>query len=215
MPRTELCHFERSQEISYCFRVVDMHRTIFVLLSVGLIGSTSLATQRSPNVGYIAPALSTNVPMIGLAAYKGDISTLRRCIAAGINLESSGRDGRAPLLLAAAGGHIDAVKILLNAGANVNARDHGRATALHWAALKGETKIALLLLSHHAEVNIQDQFGETPLIWAALAGDKTIVKELLRLGANPNLKDVDGWTASWCAKKNKYRDIVSLLENAR
>jgi len=191
-----------------------MHRTIFVLLSAALIACPSLATEKNPYVRYIGPVLSPDVPAIGLAAYQGDISTLRRCIAAGLDIESAGNDGRHPLLLAAAGGHIDAVKILLKAGANINARDRGGVTALHWATHRGETKIALLLLKNHAAVNVQDQFGETPLIWAAMAGDKTVVEALLRLGANRNLKNVDGWTAERLAKRNKHADVVALLENA-
>jgi ankyrin repeat protein len=191
-----------------------MHRNIFVFLSAALMICSSVATEKNPLVRYIAPVLSPDVPMIGLAAYKGDISTLRRCIAAGINVESCGRDGRAPLLLASAGGQLEIAKILLKSGANVDARDHARKTALHWAAHRGETEIALLLLNHHAAVNVQDEFGETPLILAAMAGDRTVVKALLRAGANRKLTDVDGWNAIRMAKQNKYDDIAALLERA-
>jgi len=191
-----------------------MHRKIFTFLSAALMTCSSLATGKNPLVRYIAPVLSPDVPMIGLAAYEGDVLTLRRCIAARINVESSGRDGRAALLLASAGGQLEAVKILLKAGANVNARDHARETALHWAAHRGETEIALLLLKHHASVNAQDEFGETPLILAAMAGDKAVVKALLRAGANRKLTDVDGWNAIRMAKQNKYDDIAAILERA-
>ena len=189
-----------------------MHRRMCIVVIAGLIFDSGLvAAPKDSRARYLAPVLSPDVPHIGLAAYKGDLATLKRFIAAGANIESAGKDGRRPLLLASAGGHIEGVKILLKAGADINARDHARETALHWATHRRETEIALLLLSHHAAVNIQDQFGETPLIWAAMVGDKTVVEVLLRLGANRKLKDVDGWTASTIAKRNKYNDIAALL----
>ncbi len=191
-----------------------MRRAIVIAVLVVLISHYADAAGRNVVASYVAPALTSDTPVIGLAAYQGDISTLRRCITAGLGVESAGKQQRTPLLLASAGGHIDAVKILLKAGANINGRDRGGVTALHWATHRGETKIALLLLKNHAAVNVQDQFGEAPLIWAAMAGDKTVVEALLRLGANRNLKNVDGWTAERLAKRNKHADVVALLENA-
>ena len=162
-----------------------------------------------------APVLASDAPEIGLAAFKGDVGTLRRLISSGANIESTGKDKRTPLFLASAGGHMEAVSVLLAAGANINARDSGGSTALHWAAQRGDEKIALLLLSHRPDVNVQDEFGETPLIWAAMVGDKPIVEALLTAGANPNFVDVSGLTASAWAKKNKHLDIASLLHQNR
>jgi len=51
-----------------------------------------------------APVLASDVPEIGLAAFKGDVSTLRRLIASGANIEAVGKDKRTALLLASAGG---------------------------------------------------------------------------------------------------------------
>lgn len=163
----------------------------------------------------IAPVLAADVPEIGLAAYKGDITTLRRLVSSGTNIESAGKDNRTPLVLAAAGCHYDAVKILLQAGAKINARGIGRGTALHWAATKGDEKIARLLLSHHAEVNMQNEMGQTALICAAEVGSKHIVEALIAAGANRDLADEDGHTASWWAKRNKYEDVAVLLNRTR
>jgi len=194
-----------------------MRAVALLLLSVvAVFAGQRGPIEPDPYARYVAPVLASDVPLIGLAAFKGDVPTLHYLISSGANIESAGRDGRAPLLLASAGGHVEAVTILLEAGANINARDHSGGTALDWAAERGEEKVALLLLRHHPEVNVQDEFGFTPLILAAMTGDKKIVEALIRAGARRDFRDVvSGWTASDWAKRNKYLDVVSLLESAR
>jgi len=190
-------------------RLVALSMLSVVVVSAG----QPSPTEPNPYARGFAPVLAPDIPAIGIAAFKNDLPNLRYLISSGTNIESAGRDKRAPLLLASAGGHVEAVTILLRAGANINARDSSGSTALHWAAERGAEKVALLLLSHHAQVNIQDQFGGTPLIFAAMIGDKTVVKALIRAGARRDFIDVYGWTANEWARRNNYADVVSLLES--
>ncbi len=155
--------------------------------------------------------LPPDTPEIGLAAFKGDINTLRRLISSGVNIESTGRDRRTPLFLACARGHMDAASALLAARANVNTRDVTGATPLHWATQRGDANIVFLLLSHRPEVNVQDDFGVTPLMWAAITGGKSAVEALLAADAKRDLTDVDGLTASDWARKNGFTEIAVLL----
>lgn len=160
------------------------------------------------------PKLAADIPEIGIAAFKGDVSSLRRLISSGANLESSGEDKRRPLLLAVAGGQMEAVSILLKAGANVDASDRYGCTALHWAASKAQDKMALLLLSYHPELNLQNEAGESPLIVAAEIGSKTIARALINAGADRDLVDEDGRSAKAWAKINNHADIIALLERS-
>src|SRR5712692_985570 len=66
------------------------------------------ASAKNPYAAAAAPVLSSDVPEVGIAAFKGDIHTLRRLISSGTNIEAAGTDKRTPLLLAAAGGHPEA-----------------------------------------------------------------------------------------------------------
>ena len=102
-----------------------MCRAIVIVVVAALISHSADGAGQNAIASYVTPVLTSDTPTIGLAAYKGDISTLRRCIAAGVSVESAGEQRRTPLLLASAGGHIAAVKILLKAGAKIDARDHG------------------------------------------------------------------------------------------
>jgi ankyrin repeat protein len=192
-----------------------MQRAIFIGVATASVFCSMSLADRNPYAAFIQPVLCSDVPTIGVAAYRGDVPALRHLISSGANLESVGKDKRAPLLLASAGGHLEAVSALLKAGGKINARDSSGETALHWAAIRGEEKIALLLLRHHAEPNVQDEFGETPLIFAALAGSKTIVEALLASGAKRDSVDIDKLSASAYAKMNNFSDIALLLDKPR
>lgn len=185
------------------------------LLSVVVIFSVERGLAGGPEPKGGAPVIESDVPEIGLAAFKGDVPMLRRLISAGANIEASGRDKRTPLILRAAALRYDAVKLLIEADANVNARDIGRATALHWAAIKGDEKIVSILLRHHADLNAQDLIYETPLICAAQYGNKRIVEALLAAGADPSIRDEDGRSAKDWARINRYADIKALLARPR
>jgi ankyrin repeat protein len=169
------------------------------------------SVAKNPHVCEVAPLIGPYVPDLGKAAYKGDLTVVRRLISSGTRVDVAGQDGRTPLILAAAGGHLEILDALLAAGANINARDTTGATALHWAAMRGEDKVAFMLLSHRPNVNVQALSGDTPLMLAAIAGDEVIVRALLASGARADLKDADGFTATDFAKKNKYDTIVSIL----
>ena len=160
----------------------------------------------------VRPSLASDIPEIGLAAYRGDIGTLQRLISSGANIESAGQDKRTPLVLAAAGNNYEAAAVLLDAGANVDVQDVGGLTALNWAAIKTNEKLTRLLLNHHAGVDIQNAAGGTALISAAEGGSKGIVEDLLNAGADPNLTDLDGHSARDWAMINGYPDIATLLK---
>lgn len=171
--------------------------------------------RRNPYVANLQPVLHPDVPELGKAAFQGDLVTVRRLISSGVPVDIAGEDGRTPLILAAAGDHLEVVSALLAAGANINHQDTTGSTALHWAAERGEEKVALLLLSHQPKVNVQDRLGGTPLIGAAVAGDETIVRALIFSGASPAFRDALGHTAADYARKNKYDNIVSLLDHGK
>lgn len=66
---------------------------------------------------------------------------------------------------------------------------------------------------HADNVNMTDAFGWTPLMSAAYSGNLEIVEFLLKLGAESNIKDKSGFTATTLALKNKFINIVKLLES--
>ncbi|XP_051166038.1 G patch domain and ankyrin repeat-containing protein 1 homolog isoform X1 [Leptopilina boulardi] len=65
---------------------------------------------------------------------------------------------------------------------------------------------------HTNNINITDAYGWTPLMSAAYSGNLEIVQLFLKLGAKKNIKDKSGLTAAALAIKNKFTNIVKLLE---
>jgi hypothetical protein len=104
-------------------------------------------------------------------------------------------------------------QLLQNNSTLVNADLGAQFRPLHYAAEAGFVEIAKLLLDLGANVNAQNQQGQTPLYLAASEGHVALVRLLLERGANKSLRDrVFRSTPLEEAKKNRYNEIISLLE---
>ena len=89
-----------------------------------------------------APSIS-----IHEAAEKGDLETIKKHIAAGTNINSTGwRDGETPLHRAITRGQAEAAKLLIEKGCDINiGRTRDGDTPLDMAEGRGRTEIAKLL----------------------------------------------------------------------
>jgi ankyrin repeat protein len=115
------------------------------------------------------------------AAQDGDLSAVKRCVAAGVTIDATPDDGAnfgEPALIAAAwGSHDDVILFLLDHGASINRRDSCGNTALNAAAIRGHTSTAQLLLSRGADPNIR---GEGSPLGNADSRDNTQLAQLLK-----------------------------------
>ena len=96
------------------------------------------------------------------AAEKGDVSELKRLLAAGCDVAAPDYDGSCALHAAAYAGHEASLAVLLGHGASVNAVTNYRDTALHVAAREGRLEAAKLLVARGADVRAINRFGLTP-----------------------------------------------------
>jgi hypothetical protein len=69
-----------------------------------------------------------------------------------------------------------------------------------------------VLLDNGASIDARNRRGETALISTALNGQTFTVEVLLGRGADPTLTDHTGRTALDCARQNRHRAIVKMLE---
>ena len=149
------------------------------------------------------------------AADANDLSTLKKLIDKGVNVNLPNRDGSTPLMLAAGRGNAEAAQMLLRAGADVNARQPGAMnSAIQYAAELGNGATVRTLLSAGAYVNQVDGSGWTPLMIAMLYGRPDVVEALLEGGANVNARSTTGWTALKEARKRGYNEIAQRLVRA-
>jgi len=149
------------------------------------------------------------------AVINGENDTIKKLIAAGVNVNIKDFSGRTALHIAVQNSYIDAVKILLKAKAYVSERDSKGETAFHIAAQNGYIDILKALLKVSLATNIRDSNDMIPLHMAALNGHSDIVKILLKTKSGlvgVGIEDAMGRTAMSIAKDKDFKEIVTLLK---
>ena len=101
------------------------------------------------------------------AIAKGDIESLKRQLASGVDVNLKAARGWTPLHNSVDSDDKEIVELLIKNGADVNATHNGGGTPLHWAARKGHKEIVELLISNGANVNAQDEDEGTPLFYTS------------------------------------------------
>ncbi|MDR2113370.1 MAG: ankyrin repeat domain-containing protein, partial [Candidatus Accumulibacter sp.] len=100
---------------------------------------------------------------LGIAAFRGRASHVRRLVEAGAEVNLSGWP---PLVYAAYNGHAEIIDYLIGQGAEVDAKAENGSTALFFAARLGHIEAVKTLLKHRADPNIVNDRDETPVDWA-------------------------------------------------
>jgi uncharacterized protein len=80
------------------------------------------------------------------AAYYGDLSEVKRLLAAGAEVNAKDKNGITPLMAASLAGHREVVEFLLAKGAEVNAQDKSGKTALMFATRMNHPEVRELLI---------------------------------------------------------------------
>ncbi len=102
------------------------------------------------------------------AAAQPDNTIVKKLIAAGAEVEPTGRDteGATPLIIASFCGHDNNVRTLLENGADIHAQNKYGGTALLHAATRGNPTVIKTLLEKGADIKDTDKNGENALVHA-------------------------------------------------
>ena len=98
-------------------------------------------------------ALSATIGIAGVnedlinAAWRNDLSEVKRLLAAGAEVNAESKDGDTALIIASENGNIEMVKALIDKGANFNPQTIEGFTALIAASIKGYRQVVELLLT--------------------------------------------------------------------
>ena len=140
------------------------------------------------------------------AAERGDLDSLDRILAGGINVNATGTFGRTALIEAT-----DAVARLLEHGADPDLADVSGDTALIHGARRDRSEIVDLLLAAGADPSRAGQNGNTALIVAAQKGHSHIADSLIDSGANLNAENAEGYTALAIARVRNNGSVEASL----
>jgi ankyrin repeat protein len=151
------------------------------------------------------------------AASQGRTSVVDFLLAHGAQPNLTNNVGNAALVVAALAGHKSVVENLIKAGADVNIKAKNGSPILLLLAAK-PTLIDIfkvIVNSKTADINYAnpESNNTTALIIASGLNNEEAVKELLDKGVTINAKTTRGDTALSFARRNRYANIVKLLES--
>jgi len=130
--------------------------TVTSLLRTGLSPNTlrelkydKPKNQSDPRMRY------RGMPLLYLAAQRGDEDMVNLLLAHGADLELPGRYGYTPLLIATQAGHVEVVRLLLEKGANLRHQEVlWQQSALHIAAARGSAESGVRSKSNGSTVRM-------------------------------------------------------------
>lgn len=142
------------------------------------------------------------------ATEAGDRDEVARLIAAGVDVNQKGEQGRTALAYASFKGDAETARLLLEGGAVVGS------TELLNAARLGHAELAKALIGAGSAVDVHGKDGATPLAFAAYFGHTGVVEALLEAKAAVNQQTADGRTALYLAASQGHPDVVRALLKA-
>lgn len=143
-----------------------------------------------------------------------DISTIKKLLKRGSDVNRIGRNCFSPLQCAVDNEYLDVVKILLKAGADPNFQSGWGRTALMIAVAHQNIDIVRLLLTQKADPNLADEQGETALLAAIDAQSEELVKLLVKHGADIEQPDNKGVRPVLLAVFIDNENLVKVLLGA-
>ena len=150
-----------------------------VLIGILLMTAAAWAETPKPPVA-VNVADSRGYTPLTLAAYHGELESVKMLLAAGADVHAKDRTGRTALMGAAFKGHVEIARLLLARGARVDDTDGIGATSLMFAALTGRGEMVDLLLANGANAVRRDQRGYDAAGLAEGQGNEPMFHRLIR-----------------------------------
>ncbi|WP_374754733.1 ankyrin repeat domain-containing protein [Dyadobacter koreensis] len=155
------------------------------------------------------------------ATYKNSLPVVTLLIDAGANVNAQDNILNSPFLYAGASGFTEIVRLCVKNGADYKVYNRFGGSALIPACEKGHIETVIELLKDKKfPINHINNLGWTALLEVMVIGkggietQTKITKLLIDAGCDVNIPDKDGVTSLTHARRNGYREIVTMLEKA-
>jgi ankyrin repeat protein len=150
------------------------------------------------------------------------VEEIDRLVAAGVDVNTQGKEGMTPLLYALWAKNETGFRRLLEQGANPNIDCMDGESVTHLAAAAANSSEWLrLVIKHKGDVDLVNPKGltessrrRTPLYYAIETRNAENLKLLLAAGANPNHQDAGGDTPAMDAGSRNFWEGVEILLEA-
>ncbi|WP_419241878.1 ankyrin repeat domain-containing protein [Cardinium endosymbiont of Nabis limbatus] len=196
--------------MSYLNKIYIYTCAIFLF---GIAYAQPVTTYMDPSSASLWSTTNSKLTPLHLAAAKGDLSELNRCLQQKAHVNSKDQNGHTPLHWAAYYGHEDCVRILIAHKAIITSKSKQGATSLHIAIFRGHLPVVKLLAKDKKALNIKDKYGHNPLQIAIQSGQPHCLKVLLENGGAINCKAQNGYSLlHLAAHTNQVACIKLLLE---
>ena len=152
-----------------------------------------------------------------LAAEQGNVEQLKTCLARGVDINASNRQGRTAITLASLNKHYACVSVLIAAGVDIDKQDQTCFNPFLISCLTNDLTLLRTVLPANPDLNCLSRFGGVGITPASEKGHVEIVRELLlRTDINVNHTNFVGWTPLLEAivlndGGAKQQEIVKLL----
>jgi ankyrin repeat protein len=181
-----------------------------------LTGAASLLLTAVP---FVAAGKAMSRAPLHAAAGQNDVTTVRKLLAEGVEIDARDGNGATALLIATHGNKIEAARALIDAGADVNAKNDIEDSPYLYAGARGHLEILKMTLAHGADLGSTNRYGGTALIPASERGHVETVRTLIDAGVNVDHVNKLGWTALLEAiilgnGGERHQRIVDLLVKA-
>jgi ankyrin repeat protein len=133
----------------------------------------------SKGVDINAADSSNGYTALSTAIETGHADMARKLIAAGAEVDVTGKEGAGPMLLACSEGHLKTIELLAEYKADLNAGDITGRNCLHYAIEEDRTVIVDFLIEQGVDLNHRNSFETTPLVRAIYLGEDDIASRLL------------------------------------
>ena len=183
----------------------------------GLLLSALTACEQDTLGELDAAEIRENFPEVSarelaIAAATGKHGDIRKLVEDGVDVDSVGRDGQTPLVIAVKFNQPESVAALLDLGAIPDHRVGSRRDSpVQSAADLADTAILKILLDRGANPDFGDEWRSAPIVSQADHGDLEAIRLLVEAGADVDSRGLNDDTAMISAARRAHYDVVLYL----